>query len=148
MDGGGGLTMARRTSIDLPFGDGEQHFHLDIPRLKLLQEKCNAGPPEILARLSRGAARVEDAQETIRLGLIGGGMPAPAALKLVQDYAGDDVPMVETIAVALMVLGAAVLGNPPLAADPVEDDAGNREAAISFRPTPDGSTSPRSEPQP
>jgi hypothetical protein len=124
--------MARRTSIDLPFGDAEHHFHLDIPRLKQLQEKCNAGPPEILARLADGRARVEDAQETIRLGLIGGGMPAQQALKLVGEYAGDDTPLVEVIATALMVLGAAVLGNPPPAPAPKEEaDEGNRKAATS-----------------
>ncbi|BAQ44401.1 gene transfer agent family protein [Methylobacterium aquaticum] len=124
--------MARRTSIDLPFGDAEHHFHLDIPRLKQLQEKCNAGPPEILARLADGRARVEDAQETIRLGLIGGGMPAQQALKLIQDYAGDDTPLVEVIATALMVLAAAVFGNPPPPPVPKEGgDEGNREAATS-----------------
>ncbi len=122
--------MARRTSIDLPFGDAEYRFHLDIPRLKELQEKCNAGPPEVLARLADGRARVEDAQETIRLGLIGGGLPAQKALTLVQRYAGDDTPLVEVIATALMVLGAAVLGNP--APDPPPEPAeGNVDAAIS-----------------
>jgi hypothetical protein len=130
VDAGERLTMARRTSIDLPFGDAEYRFHLDIPRLKELQEKCNAGPPEVLARLADGRARVEDAQETIRLGLIGGGLPAQKALTLVQRYAGDDTPLVEVIATALMVLGAAVLGNP--APDPPPEPAeGNVDAAIS-----------------
>ena len=139
--------MARRTSIDLVFGDAEHRFHLDLPRLKQLQERCNAGPPEILGRLINGRARVEDAQETIRLGLIGGGMPAAAALKLVQDYAGDDTPMAEVIAVAIMVLGAAVLGHQPDPPPPQEPE-GNREAAMAAPPETAGSTSPRFEQQP
>lgn len=142
--------MGKRTSIDVVFGDAEHHFHLDIPRLKLLQEKCNAGPPEILGRLVDGRARVEDAQETIRLGLIGGGMPAPEAVKMVHAYAGDDTPLTEIIAVALLVLGAAVLGHDPRSKGDgaEEDDPGNREAATSSRPTTAGSTSPPSEPRP
>lgn len=85
--------MARKTSIELDWADGTYLFHLDIPRLKELQERCDAGPPEVLKRLVEGRARVEDAQETVRLGLIGGGLPAPQAAKLVRLYAGDETPL-------------------------------------------------------
>lgn len=105
--------MASITSIELPWGDGTYTFHLDIPRLKELQDRTNAGPPEVLARLADGKARIEDIQETIRLGLIGGGQTPEAARVLVTRYV-DERPLVEGIAIAVLVLGAALLGNKPV----------------------------------
>lgn len=136
--------MARKTSIELDWADGTYLFHLDIPRLKELQEKCDAGPPEVLKRLVEGRARVEDVQETVRLGLIGGGLPAPQAAKLVRRYAGDETPLAEVIAVAILVLGAAVLGNAGEEVTP----QGNPEAAISSPSMTVASTSPPSAPTP
>lgn len=37
--------------IDLVWGDGEHKFDLPIAQLRELQEKCDAGPADILARL-------------------------------------------------------------------------------------------------
>jgi len=121
--------MAAITSVELDWADGTYTFHLDIPRLKELQDKTGSGPSEVLARLAEGRARVEDIQETVRLGLIGGGASPQAAKSLVARYV-DERPLIEGIAVATMILGAAIIGNKP-----PEADEGNQEAAESPEPT-------------
>lgn len=78
--------MARRAYIDAPFGDGQHRFRLGIGELEELQEKTDAGPVFLQRRIVSDG-RVADVRETIRLGLIGGGMAADAALKLVERYA-------------------------------------------------------------
>ena len=132
--------MGLQTDITMPWADGTYRFHLDIPRLAELQEKCQAGPPEVLGRLSSGRARLEDWRETIRLGLIGGGAPPAEALRLVERYV-DTRPQMEALGVALVVLGAALLGH-----DPETAPAGKRKRARSR--TTAASTSPASEPTP
>lgn len=59
--------------IVLSFGDGVYAFALYGAQLEELQEKTDAGPMELYRRLLGGTWRAEDARETIRLGLIGGG---------------------------------------------------------------------------
>jgi len=120
--------MAGVTSVDLDFGDGKYTFHLDIPRLKELQEKTGSGPPEVLSRLAEGRARIDDVRESIRLGLIGGGAAPLAAKALVERYV-DERPLIEGIAYATLILGAAIIGNKPPEADP-----GNQSAAGSTPP--------------
>lgn len=117
--------MSAITSIELEWADGTYLFHLDIPRLKELQDKTGSGPSEVLARLAEGRARVEDIQETIRLGLIGGGTSPQAARVLVARYV-DERPLIEGIAFATMILGAAIIGNKP-----AEPEEGNPPAAES-----------------
>ncbi len=56
---------------------------LGLGELLELQEKCDAGPAQIVARLEGGTWRVQDLRETLRLGLIGGGMtPTDAMVKV------------------------------------------------------------------
>ncbi|NNM75059.1 gene transfer agent family protein [Enterovirga aerilata] len=107
--------MGVQTDITLAWGDGTYRFHLAIPQLKELQEKCASGPAEVLQRLVTGRARVEDAQETVRLGLVGGGTAPPEAVRLCSLYV-DARPLVESIGVATLVLGAALMGHDPEAA--------------------------------
>lgn len=70
----------------LDWADGTYEFALGWGELEELQEACNAGPFVILARLAARQWRLEDVVTTIRLGLIGGGVSASKALKLVQTY--------------------------------------------------------------
>lgn len=99
----------RSSSITLEWADAEYVFRLPIKQLIELQEKCDAGPAHILSRLQQGAWRVEDVRETIRLGLIGGGLDAPKALKLTTRYV-DDTPLFGNVLYAEAILSAAVLG--------------------------------------
>lgn len=60
--------------IVLPFADGVYAFALKWGRLQELQEKTDCGPLELYTRLLSGRWRMQDVRETIRLGLIQGGV--------------------------------------------------------------------------
>lgn len=124
--------MSRDGSIDLDFADSTYHFRLAWGELGKLQEACDAGPYVVLDRLVSGRWRVGDISETIRLGLIGGGLEPAKALKLVRDYVQDRPPL-ENLVLAQRVLGAAVVGT-------LEEEVGKKSEAASQ----DGSESPTS----
>ncbi len=107
MDGRRLMSVSAR--ITLPWADGSHSFRLAIGHLRELQDKCNAGPAEVLARLTSGSWRVDDIRETLRLGLIGGGATPMDALVLVARYV-DDRPLMENVFPAQAVLLAAVVG--------------------------------------
>jgi hypothetical protein len=65
--------MSADGSVELVFGGDQRKFRLGIAELIALQEKRKSGPMEIVGRLRFGTWFVEDIQETIRIGLIGGG---------------------------------------------------------------------------
>lgn len=72
--------------IELEFGDGTYLFKLGLAQIAELQEKCGAGIGLIFKRVMIGEHRIEDCVETIRLGLVGGGMNAVEARRLVDRY--------------------------------------------------------------
>lgn len=137
--------MSRSAEVSLAWADGEHRFRLAIGQLRELQEKCDAGPAWILYRLQSRQWRVDDIRETLRLGLIGGGMSPMDALGLVARYV-DERPLQENVAPAMAVLMAALVGVPE---EPVgkpeaaETEAGSRPSSAA------ASASPRStEPAP
>lgn len=103
--------MSRDASIALDWADGTYQFRLAWAQIGELQEKCNAGPFEILRRLSVGTWRVEDISNVLRLGLIGGGMEPVPALKLVRLYVEARPPM-ENLLPAQAVMSAGLMGAP------------------------------------
>jgi tail tube GTA-gp10-like protein len=103
--------MSRNATVEQPFADGDYTFRLGFKELILLQEARDCGPLELLGRLNAVQWRVEDIAETIRIGLIGGGVEPRKALKLVRDYVQDRPPM-ESLALAIIVLSHAVAGAP------------------------------------
>ncbi len=94
--------------IELDWHGGKSSFRLRLGELRALQEKCDAGPMLILDRLRTRVWRVDDVRETIRLGLIGAGMPAPEANKLVELHV-DNVPLAESVMLAHAVLASALV---------------------------------------
>lgn len=113
--------MSRDGSITLTWADGDYVFRLGWSELAKLQEACDAGPYVILNRLVDGAWRVADISSTIRLGLVGGGMPPTDALKKVREYV-EDRPPIESLMIAQAVLSAAIVGAPD------EDDSKKKQA--------------------
>lgn len=116
-------TSLRAGSVRLDFGDGEHPFRLGVmTELRELQDLCGAGPMVIYRRLTEGEWKVPDVRETIRLGLIGGGMSAPEALKLVRRYVeSDSTALAELVPTAAVILAACLFGvakEPPPAAPP------------------------------
>jgi hypothetical protein len=129
--------MSRDGSISLTWGDGEHRFRLAIGQLRELQEKCDAGPAEIAGRLADGRWRVNDVRETVRLGLVGGGMAPGDAHKLTTRYV-DERPWLESVPAAQAVLMAALVGVP-------EEPVGKDQAAEAETEAPtDASPSPLS----
>lgn len=121
--------MSRAGEITLPWGDEDRTFRLAIGDWRKVQEKCDAGPAEILARLAPvftatqqglrfeqivaagflGRWRVDDVREPLYRGLIGGGMEPTAAGKLIKELV-DDRPLLEPLGMAYQVVLASVVG--------------------------------------
>src|SRR5215813_10041696 len=117
--------MGTDGSATIKWPDDERIYRLGIGEL---QDKCDAGPAEIFTALSKQTWRFDHIRETIRLGLIGGGLPANKAMALVGRYV---VPgrLMEAAGIAQMILFAALVGDP-------DDDVPKLAAETS-----DGSTS-------
>lgn len=101
----------RKAEVSFAWGDGVHTFRLPVDSALELEEKCNAGVYELLDRCRSNTWRVTDLRETIRIGLIGGGMSPIKALSLVSRYF-DKRPFAEGVPAALMILTAAVVGVP------------------------------------
>lgn len=78
--------MSRNGSCDLVWAGDSRTFRLGIGELLALQDRLDAGPAEIAARLRAGTWRVQDVQETFRISLIGAGEDAKKAKALVDEY--------------------------------------------------------------
>lgn len=108
--------MSRTARITAEFGGEEHDFRLAWGELIELQEKRDAGPAVVLARLSLGQWQLQDVTETIRLGLIGGGADAGTAARLVRlnveqkpwDLGGEN----GLVILAVKILAAATHGAP------------------------------------
>lgn len=116
----------RSAKIDLEFGDGTYTFRLGWKEIISLQEKLDIGPYMLQQRLLTGEWRVQDIGETIRWGLLGGGMQAPEANRLVRSFVESN-PVLEDAdksaaalvgsrlnnwGIALAVINAALVGAP------------------------------------
>jgi hypothetical protein len=113
--------MSRSAKITLEWADGEYDFKLGIGELKELQEKTRRvkntageyeyfGPMKLFSMLSGEDWLVEHVQESIRIGLIGGGTAPVDALRLVKRYV-DEVPdWTVNCKIAANIVAAAVLG--------------------------------------
>lgn len=97
----------------LEWADGTYEFALNWGELAALQDACDAGPFVILARLASSQWRLEDVSTTIRLGLIGGGIEPPKALKLVKTYVESrPQDLVLNASFARGILETAIMGAP------------------------------------
>ena len=107
--------------IDLVWPGGEHTFDLRIGELQALQDACDAGPEFILNRILAGQWRYADLFDTIRLGLIGGGMERNEAGKLTRE-AFERNGLASFKITASSILGQALYGvedDPVGKADPV-----------------------------
>lgn len=109
--------MSRSARYKGAFGGARRTFEMTIEGLEELQEACDAGPEEILDRVLTRRWRVKEIQESLRLGLIGGGMEANAALLMVARYAGPG-NLAPHKALVACIVGAALHGAPDEDAPP------------------------------
>lgn len=132
--------MSRGGEIELEWGGEDRRFRLAIGQLRELQDRTNAGPLELLKRLQDGTWRVDDARDTLRLGLIGGGMKPDEAAKLVRQYVDDyGYPPIAHIDFAKAVLFAALFG-------PEDETVGKATADLDGPESSDSPTSTPAEP--
>lgn len=122
--------MGRSAAVTLVWGDGEHTFKLLIGELSELEEKCDCGARFIRNSIATETERVKWVRETIRIGLVGGGMKAAEAHKLVTRYV-DEVPQGENRTVAFVILGAALEGVPD---EPLGKSQGEAEAESTRSP--------------
>lgn len=130
--------MSRDASISLTFAGDERTFRLGYDNLLALQDACGSGYLQIFYRLSEKSARVEDVRETLRIGLIGAGVDAKIAKRLVEE---NLFPLAEPQIIATLVLGAAIAGDPNEQVGKPEAAVDQTEAVIAF-PLPPSTTSP------
>lgn len=93
--------------VERDFGGETRRFRLRLRELEIMQERCDAGPMEILERLARHKWRVQDIRQPILLGLEGGGMGASEALRLVRRYV-DDAGPANFVELAYAIVDAAI----------------------------------------
>lgn len=135
--------MSRQARVEIDWADGRHAFRLGIGELEELQEKTGAGPVEVLRRLFHGTWKVAEVREPLRLGLIGAGMNAAEALKLVNRYCGPG-QLTDGVVPAMQVVNAALSGAPE---EPVGNAAAAREAEAPASPTGASPSPPSTEPQ-
>ena len=130
--------MSIHGEIKFDWGDEEHTFRLGLKEIRELQEHkhVGVGPLVLFNRIQTGAWKIDDLRETIRLGLIGGGMKPEVALQKVRRYV-DDFPKVNSVEPALTILGAFLVGDP---VDPV----GKRSAVEDVNEATVASPSPQS----
>lgn len=125
--------------VKIQWGDGEHTFRLAYAQLRELQDKTGCGPEELANRIARGTWKVDDIRETMRLGLIGGGMEPMRALTLTIRYV-DNRPWLENKQPAYLIL-LAILAQPE--GDKVgKAEEGASQEATAKSPSPDSSELP------
>jgi len=125
--------------VKINWGDGEHTFRLPYAQLRELQDKTGSGPEELANRIARGAWKVDDIREVIRLGLIGGGLDPMQALTLTIRYV-DNRPWLENKLPAYTIL-LAILAQPE--GDKLgKAEEGASQEATAKSPSPDSSERP------
>lgn len=135
--------VVRRAQVTLDWADGRYLFRLPVEQLEELQELCDAGPAWIHARLGAGQWRRKDISETIRLGLIGGGMKPTDARKLIARYV-DARPLEENTLVAQVILSAVLVGVPDEAIKKAAGEESEQRSSPSQTESSDSPTSTES----
>jgi hypothetical protein len=128
-------------SVTMTWADKEYQFNVaKLAQAMELEDLCGCGLMEVFQRVKENRWRVSDVRETIRLGLIGGGLPPARALVLVRRYV-EDRPWAESAPVALVVLGAAIVG---VTGDNQNATVDRAEGELSSSEMTAGSAGPRS----
>ncbi|MBY5863265.1 gene transfer agent family protein [Rhizobium leguminosarum] len=106
---------------------GDHRFELRIGEFRALQSATGVGPLFLLGRIAGSQWFVDDIIETVRLGLIGGGVDDQAAKKLVDKVLVDNpTEIFKHAPLALFIIKTSLMGDDN---DPVgEDDQGEQNA--------------------
>jgi len=139
--------MSAHGEVNLTWGDGDQVFNISkIGQALELQDKCGAGVGTIMNRLLTGSFMFNDFRETIRLGLIGGGMEPSAALTLTKRYV-DERPWRESVLVATAIISSAMVGVPDekVGKEPADQTASEATTTVALSDPPSTASAPPSD---
>lgn len=117
----------RKQEVELYLGDGTYLFRPGIGGAEAIQETCDAGPPEVLERLSSNRWRINDVVAPIRYGLEGGGTPAGRVVFLIDRYVTGR-PLAESVPIAQAIMLALIMG---IEDEPLKKDQGAKAAKNS-----------------
>jgi hypothetical protein len=135
--------MSANGTRTIVWAGGEHQFCLAKVGLILdLEDKCKSGLALIMGRLEAGAWGLNDVRETIRLGLIGGGMSPDAAMALLKNHV-DEHPLAQSVLLAYEIVKAVLIGVPD---DPVGKAKPAEATPTGSSMTTDASDAPRSSP--
>lgn len=137
--------MTRQGEIVATFGDGEYAFNVArLGERMELEAKTGRGTREMLVRLVEGRESFTEIRETIRIGLVGGGMEPEKALGFVRRHV-DEFPRARAAALAREILKAEIVGTPDEAVGkaPAEPQAPEARTSRSSATT-DASAAPPS----
>ncbi|WP_439572635.1 gene transfer agent family protein [Phreatobacter sp.] len=130
-----------RICILRPFGGRTRPFQLTLGAVEELERLCDAGAGLILRRLETLTWRHADIRETIRLGLVGGGLGEPEATRLIEAYV-DGQPVAPFLSLAAAILAAYATGLDEV----LKNEGGPAEGDAAPAVPPDPATSPPSSP--
>lgn len=97
------------THVVRPFAGRSRTFQLTLGGVEELERLCDAGIGLIYGRLESRTFWVADIRETIRLGLVGGGLDDAEASRLVIATV-DPRPLVEALPLAVAIVTAYAVG--------------------------------------
>ena len=98
------------TPAEIIWSGGEHPFLLRLGELRILEQKCDVGAYWVLYRLMSNQWYVNDVIETIRLGLIGGGMDHIKARDMTQSSI-ERSSLAECAVVAQAILSYSIHGD-------------------------------------
>lgn len=130
--------MDGNAEITMTWGDGEHTFRIGKKQTAELEGKVDMGLEALCILIRDGNWRLHYLRETIRIGLIGGGMAPVAAATLMQNYF-DDTPMMQHKPFAYAILLAALYGPPH---DPIDLGKAQRGNGAGDGPSQQRSESP------
>lgn len=100
--------MERHAAVELDWADGTFTFRLGIAELEELERKLDKSVFTLAAELGSRQCRSYEIRESIRIGLIGGGMSPTDALAKVRRYM-DERPLDDNRDVAYAVVLASMM---------------------------------------
>lgn len=92
-----------RAAESIEWAGGNHSFRLDIGALRTIEQSCGAGVAVVLTRLLASQWYIDDIHTTLRVGLVGGGLPEPVARRIVTNVLETHSPY------GLSVVAAEVL---------------------------------------
>ncbi len=133
--------MNRHGAIEITWAGGDHTFRLGLDEVEELEAATDMSIFLLHSAMASSSpfAKVRHYSETIRIGLIGGGMSPVDARLMARRYV-DQRPLVESVALAAVIIRAAL---ERVHSNEVDTSSGEAETV-----EPNGSTSPSSEETP